>query len=207
MKKRISALVLFGLFIISALSTTVTAQSQYQSQTLPITIDTLGTFSGIAQNMGVAFEIQGTPGATGSVTTQLYADNPQPTATIPEEVDLEHFLIITFNMDPNDFTQATIYITYTDAEVASIQEPYVLYKYSPNTNSYNPIQATVDTASKLIIVTVNSVNDPLFAIGGTPVEEENGGVSTLAWVALVASVIIIVLVVLTGIWYLKRRSA
>jgi len=206
MKKRILLITLFGIFLFAAFSTLVSAQSPYQTQTFPMTLDSSGTFSGNSEDVGLIFYIQGIAGATGSVTTQLYNGNPQPTASIPNGVTLAHFISVTVNMNPNEFTQATIYITYTDANVASIQQPYALYKYSADTNSYTPIQATVDTATKTIVVTLNSINDPLFAIGGTATDQNNGGISDIALPILAASVIIIVVIVVFSFWYLKRRS-
>lgn len=205
MKKRILILTLIGVFLFSVFCSFASAQSPYQTQTIPITLDSSGTFSGSAQDIGVIFYVQGTAGATGSVTTQLYTANPQPTASIPDGISLTRFIGLTFNMNPTEFTQATIYITYTEADVATLQAPYSVYKYDSASNSYVLMSSNVDTATKMITVTANSIDDPLFAIGGTPIQD-NGGFSTTAWATLAVSIIIIVLLVVVGVWYFKKRS-
>lgn len=183
------------------------ATAQYNSDTTQVTIGSDGTFTGSAQGIGVAYEVQGTPGATGSITAQIYNGNPQPMASIPEGVSLTRFVVVTFNMDASDFTQAKIYITYTDEDVASLQAPFTVYKYIASSNSYESLPAEIDTESKMVTITVNSIDDPLFAIGGLTVVDETNGFSTTAWAILAVSIVIVVLLVVVGVWYLKRNQS
>ncbi len=145
---------------------------QYQTQqTADVTVSSTG-IAHVDQSLtagNVAIDIVGTPGATGSVSTATYTANPQPDASIPNNVVLSHFVVVTFNMSSSDFKNATITITYTDADVAGMSSPYVLYKYNPDTNSFIALEGVVDTAAKTITVTLTSTTDPLFAIGGTTV--------------------------------------
>jgi len=120
---------------------------------------------------------------------------------------LTHFVVITFNMYSGDFNSAQIHITYTDEEVANLQAPFAVYKYVASSNSYVLMPSTVDTAAKIVTVTVGSIDDPLFAIGSNTSSNNVGGFSTASWVALGASVAIIVLLVVVGVWYLKKQQA
>ena len=120
-------------------------------------------------DVGVGYEIQGLAGAIGSVTAAVYNANPQSGASIPNGVTLTRFVVITFNMNAADFISATIRITYTDADVSGIQTPYTVYKYVPSINSFIELTPTVDTVNKMMTITVNSIDDPLFAIGGATV--------------------------------------
>ena len=156
----------------------------------------------------MSYQIQGNPGATGSVTAEIYNGNPQPTASIPDGVSLTHFVVITFNMYSGDFNSAQIHITYTDEEVANLQAPFAVYKYVASSDSYVLMPNTiVDTVAKTVTVTVGSIDDPLFAIGSTSSSGNTGGFSNTAWIALGASVAIIVLLAVVGVWYFKRHSA
>ena len=211
-KSKLFAFTLLFLLSFSACGALVTAQYDGQ-ETTPVTIGSSGTFSGGALDIGIAYEVQGTPGATGSITAQVYNGNPQSTASIPEGVSLTRFVVITFNMNSADFTVANIYITYTDADVANLQAPFKVYKYMPSTDSYVEVPSTVDTIAKMVTVTVNSIADPLFAIGGAPASHitpgpgDSDGFSTTAWVLLAASVVVIVVLAVFGVWYFKKRSS
>ncbi len=200
---------LLSLLMLSTCSALVAGQPQYENEvTIPITIDSNGRFTGSAEGIGVAYEIQGVAGATGSVTATIYPGNPQPDAPIPEGISLTRFVVIEFSMSSGDFSQATIYITYTDEDVANLQAPYSVYKYVRGAgvaDSYVEIPSTVDTASKMITVTVTSIDDPLFAIGGATVSNDDGGISGTAWVLLAASVVVIVLLAVVGVWYFKKK--
>lgn len=92
-----------------------------------MTISPDGTFTATESDVGASYLIQGTPGATGTVTATVYDGNPQPTATVPGGTSLTHFVAITFNMNANDFTQATITINYADSDVQNIQMPYMQF--------------------------------------------------------------------------------
>jgi hypothetical protein len=174
-------------------------------ETTQVTINSTGLFTG-STNIGVAYEIQGNPGGTGSVTAQIYNGNPQSTASIPEGVLLTRFVVVIFNMYQGDFNQAKIYITYTDEDVANLQAPYSVYKYVTSSNSYVEVPSTVDTTAKLVTVLVTSIDDQLFAIGGAAASSGNGGFSTIALVILAVAIVIIVVLAVFGVWYFKKRS-
>jgi hypothetical protein len=207
-KSKLLVIILLSTLVISMASSLVAAQSSYTTQkTTPVTILQDGTFSASEPEIGLSYQIQGNPGGTGSVTAQIYNGNPQPTASIPEGVSLTHFVVITFNMYSGDFNQAQIHITYTDEEVANLHSPFAVYKYVASSDSYVLMPSTVDTAAKTVTVTVGSIDDPLFAIGSNTSLDSLGGFSTAAWVALGASIAIIVLLAVVGVWYFKKQSA
>lgn len=181
------------------------AAAQYTTEkTTDVTIGSDGKFTATDSDSGVSYSIQGTPGAVGSVTADVYDGNPQPTATIPSGISLSHFVVITFNMNATDFSQATITLSYSASDVQNIQSPYQVYKYMPDTNSYVKLDSTIDTASKTITVTLTSIDDPLLAIGG--VSNTHGGpeISASSWAILVGAVIAIVLLVAFAIFYLRH---
>jgi hypothetical protein len=188
---------------------TLFASAQYQTQkTADITISPSGT-THIGQSQttgGITIDITGTPGATGSVSTATYTANPQPTASIPNNIELTHFVVVTFNVDPSQFQTAKITISFTDADVAGINPPYVLYKYSPSIDSYIQLTSVTDQSAKTITVTVTDPNDPLFAIGGSTVEAPPPeGVSIWVWSAVAVVVVIIAIVV--AVLFLRTRYA
>jgi hypothetical protein len=206
-KSKLLVTILLSILVISTGSSFVAAQDSYQSRTTPVTILQDGSFSASETDIGLSYQIQGNPGATGSITAQIYNGNPQPTASIPDGVSLTHFVIIKFNMYSGDFNSAQIQITYTDEEVANLQAPFAVYKYFENSDSYVLMPNTsADTAAKTVTVTVGSIDDPLFAIGSTSSSGNIGGFSNTAWIALGASIAIIVLLAVVGVWYFKRHS-
>jgi uncharacterized integral membrane protein len=176
-------------------------------QTTAVTISSDGTFNAIVPDLGVSYSILGTPGATGTVTADVYAGNPQPTASVPAGTSLTHFVAITFNMNASDFLQATFSINYTASDVQNIQSTYALYKYMPDTNSYVALNSTVvDTNTKTITVTVNSITDPfVLAIGGTA--SKSAGVSGGLWVVIIVTVIMVVLLAVFIVSRLRRESS
>ena len=190
------------------LSLTVSlVEAQYTTQkTTPITLSSNGTFSGSESDSGVSYSILGAPGASGSVTAVVYNGNPIPTATLPEGTSLTHFIVITFDMNANDFTQATITFSYTDAEVQNLEAPYAIYKHQPDTNSYTVLSSTVDTTAKTITVTLTSVNDPLLAIGGASNAAQIGGFSVASWGILVGAIIGVVALAGVIVIYLRRSE-
>jgi hypothetical protein len=171
MRKRLFSIL--AIIMITALSFgSLTALAQYETQeTANFTISSDGTIHiGQSSTVGnVEIDIVGSPGATGSVSTVVYTANPQPDASKPSNVVLSHFVVVTFNMDASDFQNATITIHYSDADVAGMTQPYVLYKYNPDTNAYVELDAVVDTTAKTITAVLTSTTDPLFAIGGIAV--------------------------------------
>jgi len=207
-KSKLIVIILLSMLVISVASSFVTGQDPYPTQkTTPVSISPDGTFSASEPEIGLAYQILGNPGSTGSVTAQIYNGNPQPTASIPEGISLTHFVVITFNMYSGDFIQAQIHITYTDEEVANLQAPLAVYKYVATSDSYVLMPSTVvDTAAKMVTVTVGSIDDPLFAIGSSTSSDNIGGFSSTAWIALGASVTIIVLLAVVGVWYFKKHS-
>jgi hypothetical protein len=208
-KSKLLVTILLSILVISTASSLVLAQDPYPTRRItPVTISPDGTFSASEPDIGLSYQIQGNPGATGSITAEIYNGNPQPTASIPEGVSLTHFVVITFNMYSGDFNSAQIHITYTDEEVANLQAPFAVYKYIASSDSYVLMPNTsVDTALKIITVTVGSIDDPLFAIGSTTSSDNIGGFSPTAWIALGASVAIIILLAVVGVWYFKKHSA
>lgn len=174
-------------------------------QTTNVAISSEGKFTAAEPNVGVSYVIQGTPGATGTVTAAVYTGDPQPTASVPSGVSLAHFVVITFNMNAADFSQATIVINYAASDVQNLKSPYSVYKYDANSNSYFELASTIDTNAKTITVTLTSLNDPLLAIGGT--SKTSGGFSGAEWAVLVVSIIIIVLLVVIVVRYLRRARA
>ena len=181
------------MFTVILLSCVTFVYAQYTTEkTTPITIPDSGLFTAAEPEIGVAYKILGAPGATGSVTAAVYNGNPQAVATIPAGVSLTRFTVITFNIGIQNFMQATLIFSYSDADVAGLKAPYAIYKYNPDTNSYVELPSVVDTAAKTITVTLNSVNDPLLAIGGATAA--SGGIPTSTWVIIVVSSVVIVLV-------------
>lgn len=201
---------LIGLTIITVLLVSLSVgfvAAQYTTEkTTNVTIGSDGTFTATDSDSGMSYSIQGTPGATGTVTADVYGGNPEPTATIPSGISLSHFVAITFNINANDFSQATVTISYRASDVQNIQSPYQVYKYSPAANNYVKLDSTVDTVSKTITVTLNSIDDPILAIGGTSNTHSAPAISASAWAILVGSIIAIVLLVSFAVFYLKRNS-
>jgi hypothetical protein len=201
-----SKLGVLSLIFVLLLSYTVTlAAAQYTTQkTTDIAIDSSGKFAAVESDVGISYEIQGIPGATGSVNASVYTSNPQPTASIPDGTSLTHFVVVTFNMDAFEFTSAKIVISYSASDVAGISAPYLIYKYIADTNSYIALPSAVDTNAQTITVTVRSISDPLFAIGGNTAAKSEG-VSTTSWAILAVAIIIIVVLVVFAFTRLRTR--
>ncbi|MGD0449874.1 MAG: hypothetical protein ABSA79_02320 [Candidatus Bathyarchaeia archaeon] len=199
---------LVGLAIIIVLllllSVSLVAAQYTTEKTTDVSIGSDGKFTATDSDSGVSYSIQGTPGAVGTVTADVYDGNPQPTATIPSGISLSRFVAITFNMNAADFSQATITISYSSSDVQNIQSPYLIYKYTPDTNSYVKLDSTVDTASKTITITLTSIDDPLLAIGGASNMHSEPEISASSWAILVGSVIAIVLLVAFAVFYFRR---
>ena len=182
------------------------ASAQYQTQqSVVITIGPSGRIQ-VSQSLtagDVTIDITGTPGATGIVSTATYSTNPQATASIPADVSLTHFVVVAFNISPNQFQSANITIKFTDAEVAGINPPYVLYKYSPLIDSYIQLNSVSDLSAKTITAMLTSPDDPLFAIGGSTVATPQPQ-DTPIWI-LVAIAVVIVIVVIAAVLLLRTR--
>ncbi len=166
----------------------------------------------------ISIDIVGSVGATGSVTTATYNSNPQVGASIPDNVVLTRFIVVTFDMSSSDFISATITISYSDADVAGMSLPYVLYKYNPDTDSFNALEGVLDSSAKTITVTLTSTTDPLFAIGSTvastvtptaaPTQEPSStsGV-TWAWIAVGIEIVLGAILDLWVYFYVRRFNA
>ena len=184
----------FSVIVLLLLSFVVgLASAQYTtSKTSNFTIGSDGTVTVDQKtDMGLTYLVRGTSGSSGSITASLYNGNPQATASIPDDVSLSHYVSISFDMDPSDFTQAQISISYTDSDVANLHAPYAVYKYISESNSYVQLYTIVDTTAKTMTVTLTNINDPLLAIGGSTVE--SSGIGTTSWIIIVVSVVIIVI--------------
>jgi hypothetical protein len=204
---KVKLFAVISLLLLSFSISSVVAQSRYDGAvTTPVALSSDGT-STVVDNFGVTYDIQGSPGSTGTVTTEIRTENPQPTSNIPSGISLTHFVIVTFNMNAADFSQAQITIPYTNNDVQGIQTPYSIFKYNPVSDTYTELAAIVDPNAKTFTITVTSIDDPLFAIGGaTLVSDGDDGFSPIAWAALAASIVIIVLLAVVGVWYFRRSS-
>lgn len=201
-KIKVGVLSIIALLVLS-LSVGLVA-AQYTSQkTTNIVVGSDGTCTVSDTDIGIAYLVQGTPGATGSVTAAIYNGNPQPSATIPSGVSLNHFIVVTFDMAASDFSQATITLNYANNDVQNIKSPYTVYKYQPDTNSYVPLLSTVDTDAKTITVTLGSVDDPLLAIGGATEVAPTTSIPVWTWAVTISVVIIIVL---ASVLLIKRHN-
>jgi hypothetical protein len=187
----------------------IVANAQYASQqTSDVTIGTDGAGHVTQSSLGgmVSIDVAGAPGTKGSVSLATYNGNPQPTASGPSGTKLIDFTVITINIPEADFFGANIVFHYTDSNVVGISPPYTLYKYIPASNSYVLQNAFVDTNAKTITLSISSLTDPLFAIGGTSAATTTSpGVPVLAWVLIVIIVVFVVLLV-TLIVYRRRKS-
>lgn len=179
--------------------------AQYTTQkTTDLVLASDGTYSVYEADVGITYLVQGTPGATGSVTASVYNGNPQSSANVPSGVSLSHFVVVTFDMLASDFSQATLTFNYADSDVQNIQSPYTVYKYLPATDSYVALPSTVDSVAKTITVTLDSVDDPLFAIGGAAVSD--APVTLVTWGIVAVCVIVIVLASVLAVAYLRKNS-
>ena len=194
-------LFVFSLFVVFAYAQYVT------EQTSDVTFSSAGE-SHVDQTstVGVSIDMVGVPGANGTVSIATYAGNPQPGASAPSTVTLTHFIVVTFNIAASDFQGATIVIHYTDADVQGISAPYSLYKYIPESNSFILLPATIDTVAKTITATVSSTTDPLFAIGGSQMENSTE-ISTTSTITtwLWGTVVVCVVITVVGVLIIKRR--
>jgi hypothetical protein len=202
-KSKLGVIAIVTLLLLS-LSVSLVAAQYTTQKTTAVTVSSDGTFTASEPDVGVSYAITGTPGASGTVTADVYSGNPQATASIPNGTSLTKFIVITFDMSAADFSQATINITYTDADVQNIQSPYAVYKYMSNTNSYVALPSTVDTAAKTITVTLTSIDDPLLAIGGAT--STSGGLQAVTWAIVIVAVIAIVLVAVLAFSRLRHPA-
>jgi len=208
-KPKILVIAILALLILSISAACVAAQSQYTTEkTTNVTIGSDGSFTATEPDVGVTYQILGVPGSTGTVTAGVYNGNPQPTASVPSGISLTDFIGISFNIPASDFTEATVTLNYTASEVQNIQSPYTVYKYDSSSNSYVALSSTVDTTAKTIAITLNSLTDPLLAIGGlsAPTKTSSPGIATSTWIVIVVSAIVIVVLIVFVVSRLRRRE-
>jgi len=179
------------LLIVLSMSIGFAAAQYITEKTTIITIDSNGSFTANEPSLGVTYNIQGSPGSSGSVTATLYSDNPYPTAAKPQDCEMCNFIVVSFAMDSQDFDAATITFAYNDSDVAGILAPYKIYKYIPETNSYIEMPTTVDTEQKTLTIALTSTDDPVFAIGGTSVASQVPDYTSWITVAVVAIIVIV----------------
>jgi hypothetical protein len=160
-KKTILAFTLiFAAFIIS---TATVVDAQYQTAvTTAIDIDDSGLCTATEPDLGVTYNIYGTPGATGTVTTSIHNGNPYATAQTPVDITLTKFITVAFDFPLEDFTQAILTFSFSDENLAGLQEPYAIYKYDGISDSYIELDSIVDMNAKTITVILNSTTDPTF---------------------------------------------
>jgi flagellar basal body-associated protein FliL len=189
-KLAVLALICVFLFSLSVVSVGALVSTYTTEKTTNVTISSAGTFAATEPSVGASYKIVGTPGATGTVTATVYEGNPQPTANVPSGVSLTYFIAISININAHDFIQATITLNYTDSTVQNIKAPYMVYKFNSASNKYVGLTSTANTREKTITVTLNSLTDPLLAIGGA--KTASGGVPASTWIITVIAVVIIV---------------
>lgn len=206
-KSKLGVLALITLFLLSFSLSVVSVRAQTSpyttEKTTNVTIGSNGAFNATESDAGVSYQILGTPGATGTVTASVYNGDPQPTATVPNGTSLTSFIVVTIKMNANDFSSATITLSYTNSMVQNIKQPFKVYKYNADSNSYTALPSTVDTSAKTITVTLSSLTDPLLAIGGAKTATNGTPVST--GIIVVAVVIVIVLVTVAIFYRMRNR--
>jgi hypothetical protein len=189
--------------LVLALSVNLVGAQYVNDIVTPVTFALDGKFTSSIEGLGVSYEIHGLPGASGTVTTSVYNSNPQATAFIPGGVKLSRFIVISFDIAESFFSQAIITISYSDADVLGLEQPYGIYKYMPSSNSFVELDADVDTVAKTMTITLTSTDDPLFAVGGAS-DEALEATSTTSWVIVIVSVVVIVFLVVFGVWYIRK---
>ena len=118
-------------------------------------------FTADEPEVNISYEITGVPGATGTVTTLIYSENPNPIATIPYGIGLTHYVVVTFNMEQSDFLKAVIVISYTDADVEGLMLPAV-YKHIPESNIFVELTTDIDADAKTMTIIARATQLSLF---------------------------------------------
>ena len=193
-KSKLCVISIIAILMLS-LSVSLVAAQYVTQKTADVAIASDGTCIVSDADLGLTYVIEGTPGATGTVTTAVYNGNPQPSADVPSGVTLGHYIVVTFGMTASDFSKATITISYTDSDVANLQTPYSLFKYMPDTNSYVILATAVDTTAKTMTITVTSVDDPLFAIGGSSIANSTEPIPMWSWMVVTVAVVVAVIII------------
>ena len=86
-------IVVIMLIMFSLSSVFVDAQSTYQTIVKDVSIPESGIVTVDVPEADISYEITGAPGATGTVTTEIKNENPNPTASIPTGIGLTLSLI------------------------------------------------------------------------------------------------------------------
>ena len=86
----------------------------------------------------------------------------------------------------------------------AFHRPYSIFKYNPDTNSYVEVPAALDSNAKTLTVTVASLADPLFAIGGNAAAKTEG-MPASSWAILVVAIIIILVLVVFLVTRFRTR--
>ena len=192
-KSKFVAISIIGLLLLS-LTINLTCAQIYDSKTTELIFDSNGNCTVYELSFGITYIVQGTPGTTGRVTASIWTGNPQPLADIPDDVSLTYFVAFAFDMSASDFIQAQISINYNNNDVTNLHQPYSIYKYSPDSDSYDQLYTIVDTTAKTMTVTLTSIDDPLLAIGGKT--SEVTGIPMTSWIIIIVSVIVIIVLAL-----------
>lgn len=178
------------------------ARADYQTYNSPIYVDLNGHCEFYQEETGITYEITGTPGSVGTVIVNVENGNPYTSAYYPEGIGLSSFVTISFDMDSEEFSSATISFSYSDSDVESIASPYAIYKYLPNSDAYVEIPTTVDEQAKTLTITLTSTDDPTFAIGGAAIV--NDSADNTMWI-IIGAVSVIIVVVVT-LLFMRMRS-
>jgi flagellar basal body-associated protein FliL len=205
-RKTSGIIVMFVLLLATfAIGSSTAGSSPYIARaTTQVLISSNGSFFASEPNASIAYEISGIPGAEGTVTATVYNGNPQASAATPNGISLVHFVVVTINMNDYEFVHAKISITLNNDDASSIQPPYTAYKYMASSDSFVPVPASVDMNAKTVTITLTSLDDPLFAIGGAPAAPVSQTASS--WLILIACTIVIVLLAVVLVTYLRRSE-
>ena len=204
-KLKVCSFLLLTVLLASLSFAVVSAQAYKFKKTLPFTIGSDGVFTLVFSEVGITYDIQGTPGTTGSVTTVVWNGDPQSGAGVPANTSLSYFFGSTFDTNINNFEQAVVTVSYTDSDVQGVQEPYRVFKYVSDSNSYVELPASVYTNTKTITVALDSLSNPVLAVGGTTAEAVPP--PTYLWVLIPSLIFLIVLVAVIIFMRLRRRRS
>jgi cytoskeletal protein RodZ len=91
-------------------------------------------------------------------------------------------------------------ISYTSSDVQNLQSPFAVFKYVAASNSYVKLLSTVDPNAKTITIALDSITDPVLAIGGA--KAAGAGISGALWAVLI---VIVIVVVLVAVFIVSRR--
>ena len=117
------------------------------------------------EETGVEFKVSAVKPTAGVVKACQYVVNPKEEASLPEAVSLKKFLYLSALFPEDTVSQITATIHYTDKEMAGVLEfTITVYKYDHNSNSWIPIETTVDKAGNTATITLTEPG--IYALGG-----------------------------------------